>query len=80
MSVDIKHATAPTQVFIAVGSLETPEFGEGQHMVNGATALAEKITSNANKHIEVKFKIIDGAKTRHRISNNSDSRVGLDLW
>ena len=61
LSVKPKKTSHPTKVYISVGQLETPEFGEGQDMVSGAKALAEKIEANEDPFIKLRFSIIDNA-------------------
>jgi predicted alpha/beta superfamily hydrolase len=43
LSVEMVKLKAPKKVFVAVGKLERPEFGEGQDMVAGVRRLVDKI-------------------------------------
>lgn len=52
----------PTKVYISVGSKETPEFGEGQNMIAGASKLAAKIRQSDSKNVQLQINFIDGAK------------------
>ncbi len=57
----IVPAKTPVNVYLAVGALERPEYGERQDMVEGAQKLAQKITQQSEQHINLKFKLIDEA-------------------
>lgn len=64
------------KVYLAVGGLEMPEFGEREQMVTGATQLVEKINAQSNKNIDLKFHIIQGA--RHATAFPTTLIQGLD--
>lgn len=51
----------PIKVYLSVGSLEQPEFGERENMVAGAKLLADKIRAQSGQKTLLKFRIIDGA-------------------
>ena len=57
-----KPATTPVKVYVAVGELERPEFGEGQDMVDGARQLVKKIKAQSGDQVTLIFNIISGAK------------------
>jgi predicted alpha/beta superfamily hydrolase len=72
-------ASKPTQtksVFIAVGSLETPEFGEREDMVHSAKRLIDKIETANFSNLVLKSVVIDGAK--HSTAFPTASIQGLD--
>jgi len=58
----VKKSALPVKVYLSVGSLEQPRFGEGKDMVAGARLLAEKIASQSSDSTDLKFKIVDGAR------------------
>lgn len=62
LSMKITQPDSPVKVYLSVGSLEQPAFGEKKNMVAGAKQLAEKITAQAGNNTVLKFSIIDGAK------------------
>lgn len=59
---EVKSTNAPIQVYLAVGSLERPQYGEGQDMVAGAQQLHTKLQAEASENVEITLNIIDGAK------------------
>jgi len=61
LSEAIVPAKTPVNVYLAVGALERPEYGEREDMVEGAQQLAQKITRQSERHINLKFKLIDEA-------------------
>jgi predicted alpha/beta superfamily hydrolase len=61
LSEAIVPAKTPVNVYLAVGALERPEYGEREDMVEGAQQLAQKITQQSERHINLKFKLIDEA-------------------
>ncbi|WP_278405408.1 alpha/beta hydrolase [Pseudoalteromonas ruthenica] len=78
---DILHSSVmkprlPTKVYVSVGSLEQPKYGEKQHMVAGAQKLIEKMTAECGKNTTIKFRIIEGAK--HATAFPSTLIQGLD--
>ncbi|QBY06167.1 alpha/beta hydrolase [Thalassotalea sp. HSM 43] len=54
--------SSPIKVYVAVGSLERPEFGNKNDMVAGAEQLVKKITAQSGEQITLKFVVIDDAK------------------
>ncbi|PYF83051.1 hypothetical protein DFP75_102141 [Marinomonas alcarazii] len=52
----------PIKVYLSVGSLEQPEFGEREDMVTGAKQLAEKIKAQSSEDTLLKFSLVEGAK------------------
>lgn len=72
----IESPTVPVKVYLSVGSLERPEFGEREDMVNGAKQLADKIKSRASDHTILEFRIVDGAS--HTTSFPTTLIQGLD--
>lgn len=57
----IKSSTQ-IKVYLSVGSLEKPEFGERENMIAGARQLANKIKAQSGGNTALKFNVIDGAK------------------
>lgn len=76
LSSPITKPNKPIKVYLAVGGLEMPEFGEREQMVTGATQLVEKINAHSNKNIDLKFHIIEGA--RHATAFPTTLIQGLD--
>tara|TARA_Y100000296_G_scaffold41515_1_gene47832 strand:+ start:619 stop:1479 length:861 start_codon:yes stop_codon:yes gene_type:complete len=60
LTLEMAETQTPKHVYIGVGSFETPEFGEGQDMVAGSKALADKISAKADKNISLQLHVIDG--------------------
>ncbi len=56
-----QKTSANTKVYLSVGFLETPEFGEREDMVQGSNMLAEKISKQSDGNIQLKFVVVDGA-------------------
>jgi len=61
LNQQLKKPSSAKNVYISVGSLETPAFGEGQDMVEGSTSLVEKLQNEGNELITVRFEIVQGA-------------------
>ncbi|WP_247670581.1 alpha/beta hydrolase-fold protein [Alteromonas sp. MMG017] len=76
LSEAIVHAKTPVNVYLAVGALERPEYGEREDMVEGAQQLAQKITQQSERHINLKFKLIDEAT--HATAFPTTAIQGLD--
>lgn len=76
LSEVIVKPKTPVNVYLAVGALERPEYGEAQDMVEGAQKLAQKITQQSDKQINLKFKLIDGAS--HATAFPTTAIQGLD--
>jgi len=62
LSLKPNELSSPIKVYISVGSLESPQFGEKQDMVAGATELKNKIVTEAGESVTLKFDIIEDAK------------------
>jgi predicted alpha/beta superfamily hydrolase len=62
LNLQISKPKLPVKVYLSVGSLEQPEFGEREDMVTGAKQLAEKIKDQSSKDTLLKFSVIEGAK------------------
>ncbi|RWU08008.1 alpha/beta hydrolase [Pseudidiomarina gelatinasegens] len=62
LSLKPTESRSPIKVYISVGSLERPQFGEKQNMVAGATKLKNKIVTEAGGSVTLKFNIIEDAK------------------
>jgi len=61
LSSPMKKPSNPIKVYLSVGSLETPKFGQNHNMVKGAKSLADKIESNKSAGIELKYSVTEGA-------------------
>lgn len=72
----VTKAELPIKVYLSVGSLEQPDFGEREDMVSGAKNLAKKITSLSGDNITLKFNVINGA--RHSTAFPTTLIQGLD--
>ncbi|MBE0360874.1 hypothetical protein PALI_a2941 [Pseudoalteromonas aliena SW19] len=66
----------PIKVYISVGAKETPAFGEGQNMVEGAAQLVQKINALKSDNIELKSVDIEGAS--HATAFPTTAIQGLD--
>ena len=64
------------KVYLSVGNLEKPSFGEIQDMVADAESLAKKINENKGENLTLKFQIIEGA--RHTTAFPTTLVQGLD--
>ncbi|WP_226990294.1 alpha/beta hydrolase [Paraglaciecola mesophila] len=76
LSLSMQSPEHKTKVYLGVGSLESPEFGEREDMVKGAQLLADKITAGASENVKLNFKIIEGAT--HSTAFPTTSIQGLD--
>ena len=72
----ITKSDLPIKVYLSVGSLEQPEFGEREDMITGAKNLAEKISAQSSENTILKFRVIDGA--RHATAFPTTLIQGLD--
>ena len=72
----ITKSDLPTKVYVYVGSLEQPEFGQREDMVTGAKQLAEKIKAQSSERTLLKFSLVDGA--RHSTAFPTTLIQGLD--
>jgi len=72
----ITKSELPIKVYLSVGSLEQPEFGEREDMVTGARQLAEKIKAQSSEDTVLKFSLVDGA--RHATAFPTTLIHGLD--
>lgn len=62
LSMTMTKLEQPVRVYLSVGALERPQYGEQQDMVAGATRLNDKLLNEGNDNLTVKFVTIDGAK------------------
>ena len=76
LSSPIRINRNPISVYLSVGSLETPEFGEQEDLVLGAKLLAEKINNQVTKGINFKFVVIEHAS--HATAFPTTAIQGLD--
>ncbi|MDO6567050.1 alpha/beta hydrolase-fold protein [Alteromonas sp. 1_MG-2023] len=76
LSEAIVPAKTAVNVYLSVGALERPEYGERQDMVEGAQKLAQKITQQSEQQINLKFKLIDEAT--HATAFPTTAIQGLD--
>lgn len=72
----VTKSELPVKVYLSVGSLEQPEFGEREDMVTGAKQLAEKINVQSGKNTHLKFSLVEGA--RHATAFPTTLIQGLD--
>ena len=56
--------------------METPAFGEGQNMIEGAAQLVQKVNAFKSDNIELKSIVIDGAN--HATAFPTTAIQGLD--
>ncbi len=61
LSIEAREPKQKTRVYLSVGVLETPEFGEGQDMVMGAQLLAKKINDLSSSNIALKFSTVENS-------------------
>ncbi len=76
LSEAVVPAKTPVNIYLAVGALERPEYGERQDMVEGAQKLAQKIMQQSEQQINLKFKLIDEAT--HATTFPTTAIQGLD--
>lgn len=76
LALKVNKPKLPIRVYISVGSMETPAFGEGQNMVGGAKQLTQKINALKSYNIELKSVVIDGAN--HATAFPTTAIQGLD--
>ena len=62
LSMAMANLKRPVRVYLSVGALERPQYGEQQDMVDGATRLNDKLLNEGSDNLTVKFVTIDGAK------------------
>lgn len=62
LSMTMAKLEQPVRVYLSVGALERPQYGEQQDMVDGATRLNDKLLNEGGDNLTVKFVTIDGAK------------------
>lgn len=67
---------ATTRVYIAVGELETPVYGEAQDMVAGAQQLKNQLLALNSAQLQLRFSLIAGA--RHETAFPTTAIQGLD--
>ena len=61
LKITPQKTTLKTKVYLSVGSLETPEFGERENMVKGSNMLAEKIATQSDGNVQIEYVVVDGA-------------------
>ncbi len=66
----------PIKVYVSVRAKETPAFGEGQNMVEGAAQLVKKINALNSDNIKLKSVVIEGAQ--HATAFPTTAIQGLD--
>jgi len=76
LALKVNKPKLPIRVYISVGSMETPAFGEGQNMVGGAKQLTQKINALKSYNIELKSVVIDGVN--HATAFPTTAIQGLD--
>ncbi len=76
LNLQITKSELPIKVYLSVGSLEQPAFGERENMVQGAKQLAEKIKAQSSEDTHLKFSLINGA--RHETAFPTTLIQGLD--
>ncbi|MEO2281982.1 alpha/beta hydrolase [Pseudoalteromonas pernae] len=76
LTLPFKPSQNPPKIYISVGSLETPEYGEGKNMVEEARKLETLLRTLPKSHSELKMKIIDDA--RHATAFPTSAIQGLD--
>ena len=76
LSESVKTPASPVRLYLSVGSLESPEYGQSQDMVAGANALADKLNDYKYPNLDLKFSVIEGA--RHATAFPTTVIQGLD--
>jgi predicted alpha/beta superfamily hydrolase len=76
LTMKVAKPSLPIKVYLSVGSLEQPEFGEKEDMVAGAKQLAGKIATQSGDNTTLKFRIINEA--RHTTAFPTTLIQGLD--
>ncbi|ATC88233.1 hypothetical protein PARC_a3921 [Pseudoalteromonas arctica A 37-1-2] len=76
LALKVNKLKLPIKVCISVGARETPAFGEGQNMVQGAQQLVQKIKALNSDSIELKSVVIEGAS--HATAFPTTAIQGLD--
>ena len=76
LALQANKPKVPTKVYISVGAKETPAFGEGQNMVEGAKLLVQKINALNSNNIQLKSVVIEGAS--HATAFPTTAIQGLD--
>jgi uncharacterized protein len=71
-----RKPTVPTRVYIAVGELETPVYGEAQDMVAGARQLEQHLLALNSTQLQLRFSVVAGA--RHETAFPTTAIQGLD--
>ncbi|WP_242698655.1 hypothetical protein [Alteromonas sp. 5E99-2] len=75
LAIEPIKPTKPIGVYVAVGSLEQPKYGEGQDMLNSAKLLTEKIEGQNWPNLSLKSVVINDAT--HSTSFPTSSIQGL---
>ncbi len=76
LQIKPRKVSSKTNVYLSVGSLETPEFGEREDMVHGSNLLAQKISEHSDSNVQMKFVVVDGAS--HSTAFPTIAIQGLD--
>jgi hypothetical protein len=76
LALQVNKPKVPIKVYISVGAKETPAFGEGQNMVEGAKQLVQKINALNSDNIQLKSVVIEGAS--HATAFSTTAIQGLD--
>nr|WP_246033208.1 alpha/beta hydrolase-fold protein [Shewanella canadensis] len=76
LSESVKIPTRPVRVYLSVGSLERPEYGQSEDMVADAKALEDKLNGYKYPNLDLKLSIIEGA--RHATAFPTTVIQGLD--
>lgn len=76
LSESLESLKRPVKVYLSVGGLETPEYGQREDMVSGASALADKLKKYEGFGLNLKFSIINGAS--HSTAFPTTAIQGLD--
>lgn len=71
-----RKPTRATRVFIGVGELETPAYGEAQDMVAGARQLQQYLLALNSRQLQLRFSVVPGA--RHETAFPTSAIQGLD--
>ncbi|WP_462156726.1 alpha/beta hydrolase [Pseudoalteromonas sp. GB56] len=76
LTLPFKPSKNPPKIYLSVGSLETPEHGEGENMVEEAKKLEALLRTLPKSHTALKMKVIDDA--RHATAFPTSAIQGLD--
>ena len=76
LALKVNKPKIPIKVYVSVGAKETPAFGEGHNMVEGAAQLVQKINALNSDNIKLKSVVIEGAQ--HATAFPTTAIQGLD--